>query len=193
MRFLRGVSDWVDLQWSLLYRALEAVAPRAHGRLLDVGCGQKQFELIFRPHVDEYLGIEHQAIFEATAGLHEEPHDYFRFTPHGLRALLSEAGLAIEHIEQVGSLWSLLAHKLNSYLAFRVARIGRTAQQLGKLGHEFPAQHRPRLWALPFIVPAIVGVAATARFMDRIFFDREEAFGFVVVARHKIGKGTQKA
>ncbi len=193
MRFLRGVSDWVDLQWSLLYRALEAVAPRAHGRLLDVGCGQKQFELIFRPHVDEYLGIEHQAIFEATAGLHEEPHDYFRFTPHGLRVLLSEAGLAIEHIEQVGSLWSLLAHKLNSYLAFRVARIGRTAQQLGKLGHEFPAQHRPRLWALPFIVPAIVGVAATARFMDRIFFDREEAFGFVVVARHKIGKGTQKA
>jgi len=193
MRFLRGVSDWVDLQWSLLYRALEAVAPRAHGRLLDVGCGQKQFELIFRPHVDEYLGIEHQAIFEATAGLHEEPHDYFRFTPHGLRVLLSEAGLAIEHIEQVGSLWNLLAHKLNSYLAFRVARIGRTAQQLGKLGHEFPAQHRPRLWALPFIVPAIVGVAATARFMDRIFFDREEAFGFVVVARHKIGKGTQKA
>ena len=257
MRFLRGVSDWVDLQWSLLYRALEAVAPRAHGRLLDVGCGQKQFELIFRPHVDEYLGIEHQAIFEATAAnlgrtrpdylykgdrlpfdegtfdtvlsiqvlehtpdprklvaemarvlktsgtlivaapfsfrLHEEPHDYFRFTPHGLRVLLSEAGLAIEHIEQVGSLWSLLAHKLNSYLAFRVARIGRTAQQLGKLGHEFPAQHRPRLWALPFIVPAIVGVAATARFMDRIFFDREEAFGFVVVARHKIGKGTQKA
>ena len=251
-RALRATSDWVDLQWSLLYSALEAVAPRAQGRLLDVGCGDKQFELIFRRHVDEYLGIEQEATFEATAAnlrrarpdyfykgdrlpfdegtfdtvlsiqvlehtpnprklvaemarvlktsgtlilaapfsfrLHEEPHDYFRFTPHGLRELLSEAGLAIEHIEQVGSLWSLLGHKLNSYLAFQVARIGSTAQQLGKLGHESSGQPRARLWALPFVVPTMVGIAASARLMDRVFFDREEAFGFVVVARHKTGE-----
>jgi len=255
-RALRATSDWVDLQWSLLYRALETVAPRARGRLLDVGCGDKQFERIFRPYVDEYLGIEHEAIFEATAAnlgrarpdyfykgdclpfnegsfdtvlsiqvlehtsdprklvaemarvlktsgililaapfsfrLHEEPHDYFRFTPHGLRELLSEAALEIQHIEQVGSLWTLLGHKLNSYLAFHVARIGSTAQRLGKLGHESPRQPRPRIWALPFVAPAIVGIAAGARLMDRIFFDREEAFGFVVVAQHRIGEGTQK-
>jgi len=66
-RALRGISDWVDLQWSLLYRALETVAPRARGRLLDVGCGDKQFECIFRPHVDEYLGIEREGTFESTA------------------------------------------------------------------------------------------------------------------------------
>ena len=64
---LRATSDWVDLQWSLLYRALEAVASRAGGKLLDVGCGEKQFERIFRPHVDEYLGIEHETAFERTA------------------------------------------------------------------------------------------------------------------------------
>src|SRR5206468_8122219 len=66
-RALRRISDWVDLQWSLLYRALEAVAPRARGKLLDVGCGDKQFECIFRPHVDEYLGIEREETFESTA------------------------------------------------------------------------------------------------------------------------------
>ena len=73
---------------------------------------------------------------------------------------------------------------MNSYFAFQVARIGSTAQQLGKLGYESPAQPRPRIWALPFVVPAIVGISASARLMDRIFFDSEEAFGFVVVARH---------
>ena len=116
--------------------------------------------------------------------LHEEPHDYFRYTPHGLRQLCSEAGLVIEHVEQVGSLWSLLGHKLNSYLAFHVARIGSAAQQLGKLGYESPRRTRPRLWVLPVVAPAIIVIAAIARAMDWIFFDREEAFGFVVVASH---------
>src|SRR5215468_9724618 len=35
----RGVSDWMDLQWSLLLEQLRRVAPQARGRLLDVGCG----------------------------------------------------------------------------------------------------------------------------------------------------------
>ena len=43
-RFLRRAADWVDLQWSALERSLRAVAPRARGRLLDVGCGDKPYE-----------------------------------------------------------------------------------------------------------------------------------------------------
>jgi SAM-dependent methyltransferase len=247
-RVAQATSGWVDLQWSLLVRALEAVAPRARGRLLDVGCGDKQFERIFRPHVDAYFGIEHEATFFATAAnlgasrpdylydgeqlpfedgffdtvisiqvlehtprprklmaemarvlkkdgtlilaapfsfrLHEEPHDYFRYSPHGLRELCLEAGLGIDHIEQVGSLWSLVGHKLNSYLALHVARIGSAAQQLGKLGHEAPAQPRARLWTLPLVAPAVLAISTGARIMDRLFFERQEALGFVVVAKH---------
>ena len=246
-RTARAISDWVDLQWSLLVRALEAVAPRAHGRLLDVGCGDKPFERIFRPHIDAYVGIEHEATFYATAAnfgsarpdyfydgnrlpfedgsfdtvvsiqvlehtprprqlvtemarvlkkggtlilaapfsfrLHEEPHDYFRYSPHGLRELCSEAGLVIDHVEQVGSLWSLVGHKLNSYLALHVARIGSAAQKLGKLGHETPGQPPARLWTLPFVAPAVLAISMGARFMDRLFFERQEALGFVIVAR----------
>ena len=245
-RTVRVTSDWIDLQWSLLVRALTAVAPQARGRLLDVGCGDKPFERIFRPHVDEYLGIEHESTFLATAAklgasrpdffydgyrlpfedgsfdtvisiqvlehtphprrlivemarvlkkggalilaapfsfrLHEEPHDYFRYSPYGLRELCNEVGLEIGRVEQVGSLWSLVGHKLNSYLALHVARIGGAAQKMGKLGHETPNQQRARLWTLPFVAPAILAISMTARIMDRVFFERQEALGFVVVA-----------
>src|SRR5882724_3354860 len=183
-RILRGaartLSDWIDLQWSLLMHALTRVAPEAHGRLLDVGCGDKPYLHLFRPYVVEYIGVEHEATFRQTAAqaqssgpdvvydgktlpfedgtfdtvlsvqvlehtpdprrlvsemarvltpggvlilaapfsfrLHEEPHDYFRYTPHGLTTLCQEAGLRVDRIERVGHLWSLLGHKLNSFL-----------------------------------------------------------------------------
>src|SRR5262245_41657300 len=34
--------------------------------------------------------------------LHEEPHDYFRYSPHGLRALCSDAGLEITEVVPMG-------------------------------------------------------------------------------------------
>jgi hypothetical protein len=107
--------------------------------------------------------------------LHEEPHDYFRYSPHGLRKLCAEVGLDIDHIEQVGSLWTLVGHKLNSYLALHVARIGGAAQELGKLGHEAPGQPRARLWTLPLVGPTILAISAVARIMDRLFFERQES------------------
>jgi len=39
-----------------LYRAISDVAPRIGGRLLDVGCGQKPYQHLFR--FSEYLGLE---------------------------------------------------------------------------------------------------------------------------------------
>ena len=254
-RVARVASDWMDLQWSLLVRALQAVAPRARGRLLDVGCGDKSFEGIFRHYVDEYLGIEHEATFNATSAslrtsrpdylydgnrlpfedgsfdtviniqvlehtpqpqrliadmarvlktdgslilaapfsfrLHEEPNDFFRYSPHGLREMCGEAGLVIDHVEQVGSLWSLIGHKVNTYLALRVARFGGAAQQLGKLGHESSDQPRARLWTIPFVAPAVLSISIIARIMDRLFFERQEALGFVIVARHSENRATK--
>ena len=37
------------------------VAPLARGELLDVGCGTKPYESIFRPHVSRYIGLEHSS------------------------------------------------------------------------------------------------------------------------------------
>jgi SAM-dependent methyltransferase len=248
-QLFRGASDWVDLQWSLLWDVIERVAPQAKGRLLDVGCGQRPYERLFTPYVSEYIGIEHQATFGKTNAssserkpdlyydgrrlpfddgsfdtvlniqvlehtphpgllvremgrvlkpggllilsapfqfrLHEQPHDYFRYSPHGLRTLCEEAGLELFDTLNQGSMWSIIAHKLNSYLAFRVARIGRMAQAMGKLSHEAPAAERTRYWTLPFIAPTIVGLASSARVLDRFFPDPEESMGFLILARKK--------
>jgi len=246
-RAARGSSDWVDLQWSVTIQSLTDIAPRSKGRLLDVGCGDKAYEHIFRPYVTEYIGIEHEATFSATSAetherkpdlfydgkrlpfedrsidtilsiqvlehtptpgalviemarvlkddgimiitapfsfrLHEEPHDYFRYSPHGLRQLCATAGLTIEYTEQQGSLWSVLGHKINSYLAMRVAHLDAFAQAMGKLGHENSSAEAPRWWTLPVVAPTMAAVALGARVLDRTLHDPNEALGFLVVAR----------
>jgi SAM-dependent methyltransferase len=241
----RRTSDWVDLQWSHLIETLRLLAPRMRGRLLDVGCGDKPYEHFFRPHVAEYLGIEHQDAYAQTDAhkrgaadltydgrrlpfedasfdsvmsiqvlehtphpgelivemarvlrpggplllsapfsfrLHEEPNDFFRFSPHGLRTLCDRAGLTIEEVHPHGGLWSLLGHKLNSYLGLRVARLGGLAQSLGKLGHEGAQQRQARTWALPLVAPTMLAVSALARVLDRAAPDPTESLGFTILA-----------
>ena len=249
---MRLTADWVDLEWSVLIGSLKQAAPRARGRLLDVGCGNKPYEGLFRPYVSEYLGIEHVTTFEiTTAGngarrpdilydggtlpfpdrtfetvlnvqvlehtpnpgrlvcemsrvlrddgllilvapfqfrLHEQPHDYFRYSSHGLRHLCEEAGLEVLETHPQGGLWSVIGHKLNSYLAFRVARIGGQAQEMGKLGHERRVDERMRVWTLPFVGVSMLSIAAAARLLDRLLVEPDEMMNFMILARRKQGR-----
>jgi hypothetical protein len=200
-RAARGAADWVDLAYSHIVEQLEAVAPRTHGRLLDVGCGVKPYEYIFRPYVSEYIGVEYAKTFDATANvkkdgivvvvapfsfrLHEEPNDFFRYSPHGLRAMFDTAGLAVEEIWSQGDLWTVLGHKLNSYLAFRVARLDALAQMMGKLGHEDARTAPPRFWTFPVVLPAMGLVSACSRLLDRIAPDGSETLSYQVIGRVK--------
>jgi SAM-dependent methyltransferase len=43
-------------------------------------------------------------------GLHEEPHDYFRYTPYGLKYLMEKAGFKIADQYTAGGLLSFLSH-----------------------------------------------------------------------------------
>lgn len=247
-RAARSVADWVDLQYSLLLPQIKKAAPRARGRLLDVGCGDKPYERIFRPYVSEYVGIEHEGVFPSThafaaerrpdlyydgnrlpfpdasfdtvlsvqvlehtpkpqslldemarvlrpdgllilsapfsARLHEEPYDYFRYTPHGLRAMCEQASLEVTEMWAQGNIWGVVGHKLNSYLAFRVASSQGIAVRMGKLKHEATAPPAGgRFWLLPAVVPAMVVVAAGARVLDRFAPDRTEALSHMLFAR----------
>src|SRR5687768_12738027 len=44
--------------------------------------------------------------------LHEEPHDYFRYTGYGLRALTERAGFKVLEIKPYGGLATFLAHQV---------------------------------------------------------------------------------
>jgi SAM-dependent methyltransferase len=248
-RAARTSADWVDLAWWSLDKQVKAVAKRARGRLLDVGCGEKPYEHIFRPYVEAYTGIEYQQTFERTESsarkkkpdlyydgvtipfedstfdtvisiqvlehtprpqhlvnemarvvkrdglvalsaplsfrLHEEPHDYFRYTPHGLDSMMQAAGLVMEECWPQGDLWTVLAHKFNSHLAFRVARLDVLAQRMGKLGHEDRRGASPRYWTMPFVLPTMVALSAAARVLDRVVPDGTESLGYMVLARRR--------
>jgi SAM-dependent methyltransferase len=255
-RAVKGASDWVDLQLSFLVADLKAVAPQARGRMLDVGCGDKPYEWFFLPHVTEYVGVEHEALFVDTVAssrggtvvaydgrtlpfedgtfdtvmsaqvlehtpdpqrlldemsrvlrsdglmivtapfsfrLHEEPHDYFRYSPHGLRSLLERAGLTPVELRAQGALFAVLAHKVNTFLAFRVGRLGGVSQEMGKLSYARPSAEKPRYWALPGVLPTMAALSAGARILDRLVPEPGEALSFLVLARKTNGAAQSRA
>lgn len=48
--------------------------------------------------------------------LHEEPHDYFRYTEHGLRSMLEQTGFVATNILATGSVGSFLGHQVSTAL-----------------------------------------------------------------------------
>jgi hypothetical protein len=79
----------------------------------------------------------------------------------------------------------VLGQKVNSYLAFRIARVGQLAQTMGKLGHEEPQREKTRWWTLPLVGPGIVSIAVGARVMDRLFPEADESLGFTILAQRR--------
>jgi len=116
--------------------------------------------------------------------LHYEPHDYFRFTGHGLRFLVEEAGLEVVRVEPLGGLFSFVSMRLCEKL-FNL---------LKKLAVFLPRRHRA-LWAACFVVPLAVGLGGIAALVER-GKRRRDVFDWVVVARKReaagAGEGTGK-
>ena len=46
--------------------------------------------------------------------IHDAPHDYFRYTEYGLRALAGRAGLAVEGVIPCGGAFSFIIHNVNT-------------------------------------------------------------------------------
>jgi SAM-dependent methyltransferase len=48
-------------------------------------------------------------------GLHQEPHDYYRYTRYGLDYLAHKHGLEIEYIEARGGFWAMMGQRWSAY------------------------------------------------------------------------------
>lgn len=54
--------------------------------------------------------------FPMTGPLHEEPHDYFRFTEHGVRVFCKDNGLNVERVEKMGGGWLTVGYLVRDFL-----------------------------------------------------------------------------
>lgn len=163
-----SLGDSYYLVYRRLFADLEKSAARAHGSLLDIGCGNKPYERMFAGRITSHTGcdvvqsserrvdiicpatsipvpdasfdtvlctqvIEHVADHQALLReahrvlrsngvlilsgpmywhLHEEPHDFFRFTEYGLRHLLEKTGFDSLEITANGGKWALCGQVL---------------------------------------------------------------------------------
>ena len=156
-------NDPYYLHLSYIFEALRGASEYVHGRVIDLGCGNKPYRELF-PAVTEYFGcdvvqssntvvdlicdvtdvpldddsfdtafssqvIEHvskpqnlcneayrllrKGGYFVLAGpmywhLHEEPYDFYRFTKHGFKHLLEEAGFEVVKITANGGKWAMV-------------------------------------------------------------------------------------
>ncbi len=114
-------SDYVSMDVTL-ERADQAVV----GSILSLPFGDCSFDTVFCSQVLEHLPEPLTALKELTRALkpdgvliltaphlsylHNEPHDYFRFTRHGLAHLFTKCDLQIEDLQAAGGLLSFLGH-----------------------------------------------------------------------------------
>ena len=96
------------------------------GDIQRMGLRGNSFDTVFCSQVLEHVPKPQEAINECyrvlkeggyfllsvphLSYLHNEPHDYYRYTRHGLRFMLEKAGFEIVHLEAAGGLLSFLGH-----------------------------------------------------------------------------------
>lgn len=157
-----------DAAWN--YRGLHAIANLNH-----LPFGDGVFDAVLNIVTLEHLREPHAAMREMGRVIkpggrlllvaphqwevHQAPHDYFRYTLHGLEWLVEQAGLRTERMEAAGGLFRMLARRLLAALQF------------------FPSF--TRLLAAPFFI----GPAMVLPWLDPL--DRQRAFtlGYVCIAR----------
>ena len=127
-RYLVGVDLGVgDASWN--YRGLDAVADLAALPFRD-GAFTACINIVTLEHVREPQVVAQELARTLGAGgrallivpheweVHQSPHDYFRYTRHGMQYLLEQAGFEKIEIRPVGGYFRLLSRRLLNGLQF---------------------------------------------------------------------------
>ena len=108
---------------------------------------QKMFDEIYR------VLKKHSYLILTTPceyGLHEQPHDYFRYTKYSLRMLAEKSGFKIVYIKPVGGILTIITQLITKYLAIFMYLIVETLKGK-KLNREKGFQNIKRNILIQFI------------------------------------------
>jgi SAM-dependent methyltransferase len=100
------------------------------------------------------------------SGLHEEPYDFYRYTPYGLKSLMEDAGFTVEAEYRAGGLISFLSHRLSLVsicLAWRLLVVRWAAWWLNKALIVHPAVWLDRTLRLERKFPANIVIVGRKR------------------------------
>ena len=96
-----------------------------------------------------------------TWGLHDAPHDYWRFTRYGLEHLATGAGLEVEQLDPRGGLFVMVAQRLSSFV--------------------WNARGGKPYW----LAPACAALQITGKLLDPIDPGAADTLGHVLLARKR--------
>ena len=153
-RKLDAVSDLRELPFPAdCFDACTNIVTLEHIR--EPGCALAEVERVLKPGARLLLIVPHE--WE----VHQSPHDYFRYTRHGVKYLLEKAGFVDMEIEPVGGYFRLLSRRLLNGLQF------------------FPGPLF--LLAAIFLVPP----ALVLPWLDWIDRDRNFTLGYICIAKKR--------
>ncbi len=131
---------------------LRGVAVDSVGDIQNLPVKAESFDSLFCTQVLEHVPEPQRAIDESyrvlkkggvaiftvphLAYLHNEPHDYYRYTKHGMKFMLEKSGFAVEEIIPAGGLLSFLGHipsTLIMNLTAKMPKLNAAAFQLNRL------------------------------------------------------------
>jgi SAM-dependent methyltransferase len=215
------------------YQILSSIKHYAKGRMVDIGCGLRPYQLLFKDGVTSYIGIDWPASVEKARPdiisdalslpilhdkadtvlateliehlpdpdqfiaevarilringalilsvpflepLHEEPRDYYRLTPHGLRVILERHGFSLVHLSPKGGLPAVLG----SFISQSVYELLNPLDKHGK--------RKNHILGLLIALPLCFIVQGLFYLLDILSKETKYTMGYITVAtlNHKI-------
>lgn len=124
--------------------------------------------------------------------LHEEPHDYFRFTKHALRKKLTEIGFEVISIKETGKSFAVVGQSFCNalILMFDLNQVKNIAGFLS--GHKTTNLGKSIMYALyksPLILLTVILIPIINMLfltLDQLFGSPRDTIGYFVVAKKRI-------